>query len=69
MLIIERKNNEILLKISPNVDKFGMEKILEYIEYLELTSNSKAKQKDADELAEELNKNWWEQNKDRFLNK
>jgi predicted trehalose synthase len=68
-MIIERKNKEILLKISPNVDKFGMEKILEYIEYLELTSNSKAKQKDADELAEELNKNWWEQNKDRFLNK
>lgn len=68
-MIIERKKKEILLKISPNVDKFGMEKILEYIEYLELTSNSKAKQKDADELAEELNKNWWEQNKDRFLNK
>jgi predicted trehalose synthase len=68
-MIIERKNKEILLKISPNVDKFGMEKILEYIEYLELTSNSKAKQKDADELAEKLNKNWWEQNKDRFLNK
>ncbi len=35
-----------------------MKKVLEYIEYLELTSNSKAKQKDADELAEDLNKNW-----------
>ena len=66
---IKRTNKEIVLKISPDIDKSGMEKVVEYIEYLELTAKSKAKQKDADELADELNENWWERNKDRFLNK
>jgi predicted trehalose synthase len=66
-MIVERTSNEILLKISPNVDKFGMERVLEYIEYLELTSNQKTRQSDADRLADELNENWWKQNKNRFL--
>ncbi len=66
-MIVERTSKGILLKISPNVDKFGIERVLEYIEYLELTSNQKAKQSDADRLAEELNENWWKQNKNRFL--
>jgi len=65
---IERTSKEILLKISPNIDKFGMEKVLEYIEYLEITSGyDKVDQKDADQLAEELNQDWWERNKDRFI--
>ncbi len=66
-MIVQRTSNEILLKISPNVDKFGIERVLEYIEYLELSSNQGVRQADADRLAEELNENWWKQNKNRFL--
>jgi hypothetical protein len=66
-MIFERTPNEILLKISPNIDKFGMERLLEYIEYLEITSDVKGKQKDADKLAEELNATWWEKNRDKYI--
>lgn len=67
-MIVERTSKEILLKISSKVDKFGIERVLEYIEYLELTSDKKkATQKDADNLADELNENWWNDNKDRFI--
>ncbi|MCD4665217.1 MAG: hypothetical protein K8R68_08090 [Bacteroidales bacterium] len=66
-MIVERTSNEILLKMSPNIDKFGIQRVIEYIEYLEMTSNSKATQEDADKLADELNENWWKENRDRFL--
>jgi predicted trehalose synthase len=67
-MIVERTSKEILLKISSKVDKFGIERVLEYIEYLELTSGKKkATQEDADNLADELNENWWNDNKDRFI--
>ena len=66
-MIIERTSDQILFRISANVDKFGIQRILDYIEYLELTSKSGATQKDADDLADELNRNWWQENRDRFI--
>ncbi|MCD4789074.1 MAG: hypothetical protein K8R37_03660 [Bacteroidales bacterium] len=66
-MIVERTSNEILLKVSPNIDKFGIQRVVEYLEYLEMTSHFKAKQEDADKLADELNENWWKENRDRFL--
>lgn len=66
-MIVERTPNEILLKISPNIDKFAMERLLEYIEYLEMTSDVKGKQGVADKLADELNATWWTKNRDKFI--
>jgi hypothetical protein len=34
-----------------------------------LVGKSKAKQEQIDELAKEVNKGWWERNKDRFKGK
>jgi hypothetical protein len=64
---IERTKDQILIKISPKVDPFGFQRILDYLRYLEITSKSKANQSDADNLADDLNKNWWSKNKRRFI--
>jgi hypothetical protein len=40
---------------------------MDYLEYLEITSKSKATQDDADKLADELNENWWSKNRKRFV--
>ena len=66
-MIIEKTKDQILIKISPKVNPFGFQRIMDYLEYLELTSKSKANQSDADKLAEELNQSWWKSNKDKFL--
>ena len=66
-MIIEKTKDQILIKISPKVNPFGFQRIMEYVEYLELTSKSKANQSDADKLAEELNQSWWKTNKEKFL--
>lgn len=66
-MIIERTSNQIVIKVSPRVDTFGFQRIMDYLEYLEITSKSKATQEDADNLADELNENWWAKNRNRFI--
>ncbi len=66
-MIIERTNNQIVIKVSPNVDTFGFQRIMDYLDYLEITSKSKATQDDADKLADELNENWWAENRKEFI--
>ncbi|MCF8230746.1 MAG: hypothetical protein K9J27_01055 [Bacteroidales bacterium] len=64
---IERTDKEILIRIPNSIDKESVQRIIDYVRYQELTSKSKAKQEDVDKLAAEVNKNWWEKNKDSFL--
>ena len=66
-MIIERISNQIVIKVSQNVDTFGFQRIIDYLDYLEITSKSKATQDDADRLADELNENWWSKNRKRFI--
>ena len=66
-MIIEKTNNEILIRIPNSVDIDDAQRIIDYIRYQEITSKSKASQKEADNLAAEANENWWKENKDNFL--
>jgi predicted trehalose synthase len=66
-MIIERTDNQIIIKLSPQLDPSGLQRIMDYLEYLELTSKSKVSQKDADKLADELNENWWAKNRNKFI--
>lgn len=66
-MIVERANNQIVIKVSRNVDTFGFQRITDYLEYLEITSKSKATQEDADKLDDELNENWWAKNRKNFI--
>lgn len=67
MLVERTDNNQILITLSSGVDNFGLQRLIDYVKYLEATSTSKATQKDADALAEEVNTTWWEQNRKHFL--
>jgi hypothetical protein len=66
-MIIERTNNEILIRIPNTIDIDGIQRAINYIRYNELTLKSQAKQEDVDKLADEINKDWWEKNKNRLL--
>ncbi len=56
---VERSNNEILVRLSSNIDLAELQDMLDYLKYRELTANSTAIQKDADELANEVNSVIW----------
>ena len=67
MLIDRTTSNQITITISSTVDSFGLQRLIDYIKYLEATSKSKAKQSDVDKLAAEINASWWKKNRDRFI--
>ncbi len=67
MLIERSDNNKIVITVSSSVDSFGLQRLLDYVKYLEATAKSKAKQKDVDKLADEVNASWWAKNKKRFI--
>ena len=66
-MIVERTKSQIVIKVSPKVDAFGFQRIIDHLEYLEITSKSQATQEDADQLADELNENWWKKNRQKFI--
>jgi hypothetical protein len=46
---------------------FGLQRLIDYVKYLEATSKSKAKQSDIDKLADQVNSGWWAKNSKRFI--
>lgn len=67
MLIEQTANKQITITVSSSVDSFGLQRLIDYIKYLEATSKSKAKQSDIDQLADEVNAGWWRKNRKRFI--
>lgn len=64
---IERTNDEILIRVAANTDLTGLQRILDYIQFREIASKSKATQTQIDELAKESKSSWWEKNKSKFI--
>ena len=66
-MVIERINNEIVLRIPPFVHFEEVQRIVDLIRYKEATARSKAKQEDIDEIVADSKKGWWKQNRGRFV--
>jgi hypothetical protein len=64
---IERTNKEILIKIPNNVNIDDIQNVINIICYKELTSDINVNQEQIDDLASEIDNNWWKHNKDRLL--
>lgn len=67
MQIERTTNNQITITVSSTVDSFGLQRLIDYVKYLEATSRSKVKQSDIDKLADEVNASWWTKNSKRFI--
>lgn len=67
-MLIERTNdNQITITVSSSVDSFGLQRLIDYVKYLEATAKSKAKQADINKLADEVNASWWTKNRKRLI--
>lgn len=66
-MIIEKTESEIIIRVSSKVDAYGLQRLVDFLKYRELTSTSKAKQSEIDALSKEVNKTWWNKNKQRFI--
>jgi len=66
-MTVERNENEILIRLPDTFDVDDIQRMLDYLRFKELTRDSKADQVEIDKLSSEVNSDWWEKNKDRFL--
>jgi len=64
---IERTSEEILIRLPADVDIVGLQRILDYLNFRQIASKSKATQGQIDELAKESKSSWWTRNKSRVI--
>lgn len=65
-MIVERQNNEILVRISAGIKVSRIQTILDYLRYEELTSKSNATENDVENLLLEVKKGRWNKIKDEL---
>lgn len=58
-MTVERKGNEILVRLSANLDLETIQEALNFLAYKEAAQGSKASPEDAQKLGEEVNQNIW----------
>lgn len=63
-MIVERRNNEILVRISAGTKVNRIQTILDYLRYEELTAKSNATENDVENLLLEVKKGRWNRIKD-----
>lgn len=66
-MFIEKNESEIVIRLSSDISKTALRSIVDYLQYLEIASKSKAKQKEVDKLTREVKKGWWAKNRKRLI--
>jgi hypothetical protein len=64
---IERTSKEIIIRLPSNINTFGLQRLVDYLTYREVTAKSKAKQTEVDALANEVKQGWYAKNRSRFV--
>lgn len=65
-MIVERKDNEILVRFSAGTKASKIQSILDYLRYEELTSKSNATEEDVDNLVKESKISRWDKIKNEI---
>jgi hypothetical protein len=66
-MIVERQDNEILVRFSAGTEASKIQTILDYLRYEELTSKSTATENDIDELLKDIKKGRWNRTKKELV--
>ena len=66
-MLIQQTPTEIIIRIPADVQIDGLQRLIDFFQYKEVAVKSKATQTEIDELATEVNKNWWSKLKDKFV--
>ena len=66
-MTIERTDDEIIIRLPADTDPEALQRLLDYLVYREATAKSAATQAAVDELAREVNREWWTANRARFI--
>jgi len=66
---IQRTQDELIIRL-PNAVKINIDfiqKFIDYLRFMEISSKSQASEEQILELSDEINQSWWQTNKSKFL--
>ncbi|MBO0953344.1 hypothetical protein [Fibrella forsythiae] len=66
-MVITRVDQTILIQASDSVIMQAIQKLIDYINVLEITAQNQGTEEQAAELARQIDQSWWQANKARFL--
>jgi len=66
-MIIERVNNEIIIRLPGDINIDELQDMTDWFQYMETTRKSKAKQTDVDALVSQIKKGRWEKRKSTLI--
>lgn len=66
-MVVERTNDEVIIRLSAHVKAEEIQAIIDFARYQELVSGFDVSQDTVDELANEVNKGWWAENRSRLM--
>lgn len=66
-MVVETMKNETLIRIPTTVDFRIVQSIIEYLRIVEILMKNQGTEVAAMQLANEVDKNWWETNKKHFI--
>jgi adenosine deaminase len=61
IMIIERTADEFVIRVPFTANMERMQDMIDYLRYKELTATYSVSQPEVDNLAREINRNWWKQ--------
>lgn len=62
-----REKNRIILEFDSAEDAEKVQRAIDAHRYFEIVRKSKATDADVEELADEINRTWWKENKPRYI--
>lgn len=65
-MIIERSKDEVVFRLSGNINIDDLQDMTDLFEFKEISKKSKATQKDVDKLAKTIKKGRWEKTKNEL---
>lgn len=66
-MIIERTDNELILRLPLDFGTYNLDKITKYLKYAESTSNIHVDEGEISKIADESKKRWWSENKNKYI--
>ncbi|MGA0556418.1 hypothetical protein ACO2Q8_07200 [Larkinella sp. VNQ87] len=66
-MVITRQDRSIIIEANDSINTEAVQKVIDYINILEITAQNQGTEEQAAELAREVEANWWKSNKHRFL--
>ncbi|MBI4647677.1 MAG: hypothetical protein HY738_14090 [Bacteroidia bacterium] len=66
---IQRTQDELIIRFSNaiNINIQYLQKFLDYLRFIEISSKNKTTEEQILELASEINQSWWQTNKNKFI--